>query len=191
MTGKRISEEQLLALDDADEYSLRHYSSEVGLLVESYRAALLEIATLRRGQFVPGVMHCAKCKFQLTKKHLCMGSGTIRAGDNKTEPCPNGCGPLWPVTWKQADEENQEIIGRLCDESRELRAEIEIAHIACQLSIAENIQLRGELKALKAPVLRLATGLNTQCLACGQHHVGMGGLPCPDMKPIAGVPADA
>ncbi|MFI8981472.1 hypothetical protein [Ectopseudomonas khazarica] len=75
--------------------------------------------------FIPGQMHCAKCKFQLTKKVLCMGSGTIGAGDNKTGPCPNGCGPLWPVTWKQADQENQEIIGRLCDEQRELRAQVE------------------------------------------------------------------
>ncbi|RRV29638.1 hypothetical protein EGJ23_01495 [Pseudomonas sp. o96-267] len=75
--------------------------------------------------FIPGQMHCAKCKFQLTKRVICMGSGTIGAGDNKTEPCPNGCGPLWPVTWKQADQENQEIIGRLCDEQRELRAQIE------------------------------------------------------------------
>ncbi len=146
---------------------------------------------LRSGQFIPGVMHCAKCKFQLTKRVLCMGSGTIGAGDNKTEPCPNGCGPLWPVTWKQADDENQEIIGRLCDENRELRADLQIANIACQLSIAENMQLRGELQALKKPALRLATGSNTKCLACDQHHAGMAGLPCPNMTPMAGGPADA
>ncbi|EPX4354892.1 hypothetical protein ACW0PU_005178, partial [Escherichia coli] len=30
-----------------------------------------------------------------------MAAGTITAGDSKTEPCPNGCGPLWPVTWKE------------------------------------------------------------------------------------------
>ncbi|MFI8608527.1 hypothetical protein ACIGFL_09405 [Pseudomonas sp. NPDC077649] len=80
---------------------------------------------LQQGHYIPGQMHCAKCKFQLTKRVICMGSGTIGAGDNKTEPCPNGCGPLWPVTWKQADQENQEIIGRLCDEQRELRAQVE------------------------------------------------------------------
>lgn len=80
---------------------------------------------LQQEHYIPGQMHCAKCKFQLTKKVLCMDSGTIGAGDNKTGPCPNGCGPLWPVTWKQADQENQEIIGRLCDEQRELRAQVE------------------------------------------------------------------
>jgi hypothetical protein len=49
----------------------------------------------------PGVMHCARCKFKLIRNTLNMGSGTVTAGDSKTEPCPNGCGPLWPVTWEQ------------------------------------------------------------------------------------------
>lgn len=68
MTDKRISEEQLQALAEADEYSLRHHSSEVWLLIESYR---------------------------------------------------------------------------------ELQAQLEIAHIACQLSIAENIQLRSKAESLR------------------------------------------
>lgn len=55
----------------------------------------------RREDLVPGVMHCAKCKFQLNRITLCIGDGNVYAGDNKTEPCPNGCGPLWPVTWEQ------------------------------------------------------------------------------------------
>jgi len=49
---------------------------------------------------VPGYMHCAKCKFHLSRTNLYMQSGTTGPGDNKTEPCPNGCGPLWPVSWK-------------------------------------------------------------------------------------------
>ncbi|MCA0214568.1 MAG: hypothetical protein LCH79_15490 [Proteobacteria bacterium] len=51
--------------------------------------------------FVPGVMHCARCKFKLHRMNLNVNVGTVTAGNNKTEPCPNGCGPLWPVTWKQ------------------------------------------------------------------------------------------
>lgn len=50
---------------------------------------------------VPGVMRCAKCEFRLQRVNLYVGNGTVGAGDNKTEPCPNGCGPLWPVTWEQ------------------------------------------------------------------------------------------
>lgn len=49
----------------------------------------------------PGVMHCAKCKFKLIRNNLNINAGTITAGNSKTEPCPNGCGPLWPVTWEQ------------------------------------------------------------------------------------------
>lgn len=51
--------------------------------------------------FVPGVMHCAKCHFRLVRTNLYVRNGTTGAGDNKTEPCLNGCGPLWPVTWEQ------------------------------------------------------------------------------------------
>lgn len=54
---------------------------------------------LDRTDIVPGVMHCAKCKFQLNRVTL-SPQGAF-AGDNNTEPCPNGCGPLWPVTWEQ------------------------------------------------------------------------------------------
>ena len=55
----------------------------------------------RRSDLVPGVMHCAKCKFQLNRVTLCVSDGNAYAGNNETEPCPNGCGPLWPVTWEQ------------------------------------------------------------------------------------------
>jgi len=55
----------------------------------------------RNENFVPGVMHCAKCRFRLNRINLNVNVGTVTAGDNKTEPCPNGCGPLWPITWEQ------------------------------------------------------------------------------------------
>ena len=55
----------------------------------------------RRSDLVPGVMHCARCKFQLNRVTLCVSDGNAYAGNNETEPCPNGCGPLWPVTWEQ------------------------------------------------------------------------------------------
>ncbi|EPB8130358.1 TPA: hypothetical protein PXP79_001603 [Yersinia enterocolitica] len=59
------------------------------------------ITELENAALVPGVLHCAKCNFQLSKTNLYMKSGTTGPGDNKSEPCPNGCGPLWPVTWRQ------------------------------------------------------------------------------------------
>ena len=55
----------------------------------------------QRADVVPGVMRCARCKFRLQRVNLYVNVGTVGAGDNNTEPCPNGCGPLWPVTWEQ------------------------------------------------------------------------------------------
>jgi hypothetical protein len=46
VADQRISEQQLQALDDADEYSLRHHSSEVSLLISSYRDLLVEVERL-------------------------------------------------------------------------------------------------------------------------------------------------
>ena len=48
---------------------------------------------------VPGQWRCAKCKFVVHKMVLCASTGNVGVKtDTKTEPCPNGCGPLWPVT---------------------------------------------------------------------------------------------
>lgn len=59
------------------------------------------IAELESSVIAPGIMRCAKCSFVLTKNSINMSAGTITAGDSKSEPCPNGCGPLWPVTWRE------------------------------------------------------------------------------------------
>ncbi|EPM2755432.1 hypothetical protein ACTK8Z_004628, partial [Yersinia enterocolitica] len=73
---------------------------------------------------VPGVLCCAKCSFQLAKTNLYMASGTTGPGDNKTEPCPNGCGPLWPVTWEQWSREIGVQLDRYFDEAKELREKL-------------------------------------------------------------------
>ena len=92
---------------------MAHFSDEEGGELMSALCALRDWAhaqpapatqqagEVRRAELVPGVMHCAKCKFQLNRVTLCVSDGNAYAGNNKTEPCPNGCGPLWPVTWEQ------------------------------------------------------------------------------------------
>ena len=54
-----------------------------------------------RTDVVPGMMRCAKCNFVLVRTNLYVQSSTAGPGGNETEPCPNGCGPLWPLTWEQ------------------------------------------------------------------------------------------
>ena len=72
----------------------------------------------RRADVVPGVMHCARCKFQLQRVNLYVNVGTVGAGDNDTEPCPNGCGPLWPVTWEQEAREGYKLAEDLFERAK-------------------------------------------------------------------------
>lgn len=78
------------------------YVDEEGEATDSLNDLVAWVEKQAAGNLVPGQMHCARCKFQLTRTVLYMGNGAVGAGDSKTEPCPNGCGPLWPVTWEQA-----------------------------------------------------------------------------------------
>ncbi|MCO7512359.1 hypothetical protein NJH77_24225 [Serratia fonticola] len=57
------------------------------------------VKDLEAAAIVPGVLRCAKCNYELMKTNLYFNSGTVGPGDSETEPCPNGCGPLWPVNW--------------------------------------------------------------------------------------------
>ncbi|WP_310984353.1 ead/Ea22-like family protein [Escherichia coli] len=93
---------------EAAENNLIDSECHVAELEEALRdkQALLEasekrIAEQQSAIIAPGIMRCAGCGFVLTKNSINMAAGTITAGDSKTEPCPNGCGPLWPVTWKE------------------------------------------------------------------------------------------
>ena len=90
----------------------------------------------RRDDVVPGVMHCARCKFRLNRVNLYANSGTVGAGDNQTEPCPNGCGPLWPVTWEQEAREGYALADDLFERAK--RAEDALR----ELVALEDLRLR-------------------------------------------------
>jgi hypothetical protein len=72
----------------------REENQKASIDVLSQRVKALESAAI-----VPGVLRCAKCDYELMKTNLYFNYGTVGPGDSETEPCPNGCGPLWPVTW--------------------------------------------------------------------------------------------
>ena len=87
---------------NADELFFRLCVPDVILaLLDELEAAEKRIAEQQSAIIAPGIMRCAGCGFVLTKNSINMAAGTITAGDSKTEPCPNGCGPLWPVTGKE------------------------------------------------------------------------------------------
>lgn len=79
------------------------------------------IAELESKVLLPGVMRCAKCDFRLIRHNVYAASGTITAGDSNTEPCPNGCGPLWPVT----EREERVFLSDMCDKYAAQNADLE------------------------------------------------------------------
>lgn len=46
----------------------------------------------------PGQMRCPRCNFHLVLSALSDGGA-------QSEPCLNGCGPLWPITWREEAQE--------------------------------------------------------------------------------------
>jgi hypothetical protein len=75
----------------------------------------LERALQGDGGYVPGVMRCDRCKFELTRVSLNVNVGTATAGNSEPEPCPNGCGPLRPTTWKEHATEAERALETWCD----------------------------------------------------------------------------
>lgn len=65
---------------------------------------LKRIAELEDLVYVPGLWRCAKCKCGVTSQILNVARGDVRA-NNEPQQCPNGCGPLWRVTERDAGNE--------------------------------------------------------------------------------------
>jgi hypothetical protein len=81
---------------------------------------------LERLVYVPGQWRCAKCKFVVQKMVLSAVDGSVGVqADTKTEPCPNGCGPLWPMTERQSGNELCERLEAAYEDERQLKARAE------------------------------------------------------------------
>ena len=120
-------------------------------------AAEKRIAELSSVVIAPGVMRCAGCGFVLTKNNISMSAGTITAGDSKTEPCPNGCGPLWPVTWKEQAIQFRDDSEQWFDELQEARQRI----AGLEKSHAQVIQARDHYKRMfEEGFRRINKGIN-------------------------------
>lgn len=71
--------------------------------------------------YVRGVMRCDRCEFELTRMSMNFNVGTVTAGSSEPEPCPNGCGPLRPTTWKERALDAERTVGEWRD--RAIKAE--------------------------------------------------------------------
>jgi len=111
---------------------------------ERLKEAEEAIADGKKPDLVPGVVHCARCNFRLNRVTLYMGNGAIGQGGSETEQCPNGCGPMWPVTWKQEAEDAYKIA-----ESQAARAKAAEDQLdACSPHLKEGEMVADALKRL-------------------------------------------
>lgn len=58
------------------------------------------IAELESSVIAPDILRCSECSFVQTKNIISVTADTITTVESESELCPNGCGPLQPVTWK-------------------------------------------------------------------------------------------
>jgi hypothetical protein len=66
-----------------------------------------ELERVEKLVYVPGVLKCAKCSCVLVTTNLHVNTGQVSA-NNDPQQCPNGCGPMWRRTERDAGNE-------LCD----------------------------------------------------------------------------
>ena len=77
-------------------------------------AAQAEIERLAKLVYVPGQTRCAKCKFVLISTEINAGTGQFRV-NNEPQECPNGCGPMWRVTERDAGNELIDSMDEMAD----------------------------------------------------------------------------
>ena len=98
-------------------------NAEMGLLadieaVEKYISnAENERERLEKLVYVPGAWKCAKCRCGVISNTLHVNTGGISA-NNEPQECPNGCGPMWRVTERDAGNEMCDRLDALTDEKR-------------------------------------------------------------------------
>lgn len=64
------------------------------------RCSKCDSAELDSSGIAPGILRCTECSFVLTKNIISVTADTITTVESEPEPCPNGCRPLQPVSWK-------------------------------------------------------------------------------------------
>lgn len=89
----------------------------------SMKAVHQAIWELDHANVVPGQMSCAKCKCSIQRAVLNAQTGETYAGETQPTPCPNGCGPMWPVTWEQEAREARDLCSDLFERLHKARQE--------------------------------------------------------------------
>jgi len=78
-------------------------------------AAKAEVERLEKLVYVPGVLKCAKCSCVLVTTNLHVNTGQVSA-NNDPQQCPNGCGPMWRRTEREAGNELIDRMDKMADD---------------------------------------------------------------------------
>ncbi len=85
---------------------------------------------LERCKYVPGQLRCKKCGCSVVSRILSMKSGTVGI-DSKPKDCPNGCGPMWKISWPDHFKDYAKGMDKILDKerakSKKLDEEVQIA----------------------------------------------------------------
>ena len=104
------------------------------------------ISELEKMVYVPGMRKCAKCGFVLISTNLHVSHGTFSAND-QPEPCPNGCGPLWRVSERDAGNKMVDRCDHLADEIKRLTTALAVTAEEGRTEIARLEQKCADLEA--------------------------------------------
>lgn len=89
-------------------------------LLSTIAALQQEVGRLESLVYVPGVLMCAKCSFSLISANLHVNTGQVSA-NNSPGHCPNGCGPMWRVTERDAGNGLIDRMETILAENKKLR----------------------------------------------------------------------
>jgi len=96
---------------------------EVRALIREIAELEAKVADLEGKVYVPGVWRCPKCDLNLVSTELHAGSGAMRA-NNAPQDCPNGCGPLWRKSEREAGNELVDRLDGLTDRATAAEAKV-------------------------------------------------------------------
>lgn len=111
-----------------------------------------EVERLRALVYVPELTKCARCGLSLVSSTMSAHTGNIRA-DRSPQDCPNGCGPMWRITERDAgndlcDRLDAAVIGAQAAEAKVKELEAENARLKEGLELIE-CQRSGDLPSLR------------------------------------------
>jgi hypothetical protein len=142
------------------------YFQKTNRALDALKRVADEMARLKKLVFVPGLRKCAKCNFSLMTTELRASDGSMRA-DNSPQECANGCGPMWPVTERDAGNELLDRIDTMMDEHHAIdrinAAEIKRLNLDLAAYGSDRERLRSRLAELEAREGKLREALVEKC----------------------------